>query len=71
MTILGEYFIEKYLNKANISRKTGIKTSYLSHLSRKESVKLTAEELHLISLAIEVEPTEILSELFGHLKLKY
>jgi lambda repressor-like predicted transcriptional regulator len=70
MTKLGKYFMNKSLNKANISRKTGIKTSRLSHLSRKESAKLTAEELHLIALAIGVEPTEILTELYGHLKLK-
>ncbi len=70
MTSLGKYFLEKSLNKANISRKTGIKTSRLSNLSTKESAKLTAEELHLIALAIDVEPTEILTELYGHLKLK-
>ena len=70
MTKLGKYFINKSLNKANISRKTGIKASRLSHLSRKESTKLTAEELHLIALAIDVEPTEILTKLYGHLKLK-
>lgn len=70
MTTLGEYFLKKSLNKANISRRTGIKATRLTHLSRKKSAKLTAEELHLISLAIEVEPIEILSELYGHLKLK-
>ncbi|MGJ8716580.1 MAG: helix-turn-helix domain-containing protein [Maribacter stanieri] len=70
MTTLGEYFLKKSLNKANISRRTGIKATRLTHLSRKESTKLTAEELHLISLAIEVEPIELLSELYGHLKLK-
>jgi len=69
MTTLGKYFLKKSLNRANISRKTGIKTSRLSHLSRKESAKLTAAELYLIALAIEIEPTKILDELYGHLKL--
>lgn len=70
MTTLGECMLKKSLNKANISRRTGIKATRLTHLRRKESTKLTAEELHLISLAIEVEPKEILSELYGYLKLK-
>jgi putative transcriptional regulator len=69
MTTLGDYFLKKSLNKANISRITGIKATRLTHLSRKESAKLTAEELHLIALAIGIEPTEILTELYGHLKL--
>lgn len=70
MTSLVKYFLEKSLNKVNISRKTGIKTSRQSNLGTKKSAKLTAEELHLIALAIDVKPTDILTELCGHLKLK-
>ncbi len=70
MTELGKYLLKKSIKKADVARKTGISTSRLSELSRNESTKLKAEELHLISLAIDVQPTEILFELYGHLKLK-
>ena len=70
MTGIGRYFSKKSVNKADISRKTGISTSRLSLLSRKESAKLKAEELYLIALAIDVNPTEILSEIYGHLTLE-
>ncbi len=70
MTRLAECFMNKSLNKANISRKAGVKTSRPSHLNRIESAKLTKEDLYLIALAIDVKPTKILTELYGHLKLK-
>lgn len=69
MTVLGEFLSKKSINKADVSRKTGISTSRLSELSRNESTKLKAEELFLIALAIDVEPNEILNKVFGHLKL--
>ena len=69
MTILGNYLLEKSINKADVSRKTGISKSRLSELSRKETAKLKADEVYLIALAIGVSPEEILEKVCGHLKL--
>lgn len=69
MTFLGEYLTNKSINKAEVSRKTGITKSRLSLLSNKESANLKAEELYLISLAIDANPNEILQKMYGHLKL--
>lgn len=69
MTLLGEYLLGKSVNKADISRKTGISKSRLSELSRKESAKLKAEEMYLIALAIDVPPEEIPYKVCAHLKL--
>ena len=70
MTSLGEFLSAKSIKKADVSRKTGISTARLSELSRKETTKLKADELYLIALAIDVEPTEILNKVCNHLKLK-
>lgn len=69
MTILGKYLSEKSINKADVSRKTGISKSRLSELSRKETAKLKADEIYLITLAIGVPPEEILQKVCGHLKI--
>ncbi|WP_299231644.1 helix-turn-helix transcriptional regulator [uncultured Bacteroides sp.] len=69
MTILGKFFLERSINKADVSRKTGISKSRLSELSRKETAKLKADEIYLIALAIGVSPAEILQKVCGHLKL--
>jgi transcriptional regulator with XRE-family HTH domain len=70
MTELGKFLDKKSVNKAEISRRTGISTSRLSELSLKESTRLTAEELYLIALAIDTEPAIILNEVCKDLKLK-
>ncbi len=70
MTALGEFLSNKSIKKADVSRKTGISTSRLSELSRNDSTKLKADELFLIALAIDVPPSEILTKVCGHLKLK-
>ncbi len=69
MTFLGKYLTDKSINKAEVSRKTGIAKSRLSQLSTNKSTNLKAEELYLISLAIDANPTEILERIYGHLKL--
>ena len=69
MTFLGEYLSEKSINKAEVARKTGIRKSRLSNLSLKEESNLKAEELYLISKAIDANPNEILEKIFGHIKL--
>ena len=69
MTFLGKYLTDKSINKAEVSRKTGIAKSRLSLLSTKDNTNLKAEELYLISLAIDVNPAEILEKIYGHLNL--
>ena len=70
MTELGLYLTKKSINKAEVSRRTGISKSRLSQLSVNESTKLRADELYLIALAIDIEPCEVFEEVCGHLDLK-
>jgi DNA-binding Xre family transcriptional regulator len=70
MTNLGLYLAKKSVNKAEISRKTGISKSRLSELSMNTSSKLRADELYLIALAMDVDPKEVLNHLYSGLKLK-
>ena len=70
MTELGEFLNKKSVNKAEISRKTGISPSRLSELSLKESTRLTAEELCLIAMAIDIKPSLVLDEVCKNIKLK-
>lgn len=69
MTKLGLYLAKKSVNKAEISRRTGISTSRISELTLNSSTKLRADELYLIALAIDVDPCEVFKEVCGHLKL--
>ena len=70
MTKLGEFFIKRAVNKALISRKTGLNPSRLSELSINPKAKLRADELYLIALAIEANPCELLEYVSGHVQLK-
>lgn len=70
MTKLGLYLAKKSINKAEVSRKTGISKSRMSQLSSNESTKLRADELYLIALAIDVDSCEILQEVCGDIKLQ-
>ena len=69
MTKLGLYLAKKSINKAEVSRKTGISKSRLSQLSSNETTKLRADELYAIALAIDVDPCEVLTELYGDTEL--
>lgn len=69
MTELGEFFNKKSVNKAEVSRRTGISPSRLSELSLKESTRLTAEELYLIALAVDTNPSLVLDEVCKNVKL--
>lgn len=69
MTAFGKYLTDKSINKAQVSRRTGIGKSRLSNLSTKEDANLKAEELYLISKAIDTDPNEVLEKIYGHLKL--
>jgi|TARA_R110000744_G_scaffold106810_1_gene203213 putative transcriptional regulator len=69
MTNLGLYLAKKSINKAEVARRTGLSKSRLSQLSSNESTKLRVDELYLIALAIDVEPSELLNEVCKGLKL--
>lgn len=69
LTRLGEYFDKKSVNKAGITRKTGIGKNRLTRLSIDESTKLLADEVYLIALALDVKPAELLEYLCGHLTI--
>lgn len=62
MTELGLFLSKRSVNKAEISRKTGISKSRLTQLSNSVSTKLTAEELYKIALSINVNPCDLLQE---------
>lgn len=70
LTKLGEYFEKKSINKAGITRKTGIGKNRLTRLSNDESTRLLADELYLIALALDIKPVELLDYVCGHLKLE-
>ena len=70
MTKLGTYLAAKSVNKSEISRKTGISKARINSLSMNNNSHLRAEELVLIALAIDVDPSEMQKDLYGHLKLK-
>ncbi|MFT6443123.1 MAG: putative transcriptional regulator [Crocinitomicaceae bacterium] len=69
MTKLGLYLAKKSINKAEVSRKTGISKSRLSQLSSTETTKLRADELYAIALAIDVDPCEVLKELYADVQV--
>lgn len=69
MTKLGDFLEKKSIKKADVSRKTGISQSRISELTNNESTRLTADELYLISLAIDIEPGQIIKQICGHLSL--
>lgn len=69
MTRLGEYLAKRMVNRAGVSRKTGLSASRLSELSINPKAKLRADELYLIAQAIEANPCEMLEFVCGHLSL--
>jgi putative transcriptional regulator len=69
MTELGLYLSRKSVNRSDVARKTGISKTRLSELSNNSSTKLRVDELYLIALAIDVEPSEVLNEVCKELKL--
>jgi len=70
MTEIGKFLNKKSVNKAEVSRRTGISRSRLSELSLKETTRLTVDELYLISLAIDTEPSIVLNEVCKKLRLE-
>jgi len=70
MTELGLYLAKKSISKAGVSEKTGISRSRLSELTLNEGTHLRAKELYLISLAIDVDPCEVLKELYKDVNIE-
>lgn len=70
MTELGEFLAKKSINKAEVSRRTGISQSRLSELALNPTTKLQVKELYSIALAIDVDPGEMLNEVCKNVKLQ-
>ncbi|PJB59285.1 MAG: DNA-binding protein [Bacteroidetes bacterium CG_4_9_14_3_um_filter_41_19] len=70
MTDLGSYLTKKSVNRATVSRRTGISQARLSQLSSNESTKLRADELYLIALAIDIDPGEMIRDIFKGIKIE-
>jgi len=66
MTALGLYLAKRTVNKAEVSRRTGISKSRLTQLTANDSAKLRADELYR---AINADPGEMFKELFAGLGL--
>lgn len=69
MTKLGLYLSKKSVNKAKVSRRIGISASRISELTLNLSINLKAQELYLITLAIDNSPCVVLHEICKDLKL--
>lgn len=70
MTKLGDYLAQKSVNKSEVARKTGLSSARISELCTNAKTKLRAEELYLIALAIDAQPSDLLEFVCGHLKIK-
>jgi len=70
MTSLGLFLTKKSVNRALVSRRTGISQARLSQLSSKKTTKLRADELYLIALAIDIDPCVVIKEIFKDIKLE-
>jgi DNA-binding Xre family transcriptional regulator len=70
MTELGLYLAKRSVNKSDVARKTGISKVRLSELTLNDKTHLRAQELYLISLAIQVDPCDLLKAIYGDVKLE-
>lgn len=70
MTRLGLYLTKKSVNRAMVSRRTGISQARLSQLCSNESTKLRSDELYLIALAIDIDPGEMIIEIHKDLNVR-
>tara|TARA_R110002051_G_scaffold8495_1_gene35486 strand:- start:4977 stop:5198 length:222 start_codon:yes stop_codon:yes gene_type:complete len=70
MTELGLYLSRKSVNRSDVARKTGLSKTRLSELSNNNNkTKLKVNELYLIALALDVDPSEVMKEICKNLKL--
>ncbi len=70
MTDLGLYLAKKSISKAAVSNRTGLSRSRLSELTLNPTTHLRAKELYLIALAIDVDPCEVLKEIYSDVSLQ-
>ena len=70
MTDLGLYLAKKSISKAAVSNRTGISRSRLSELTLNPTTHLRAKELYMIALAIDVDPCDMLKEIYSDVKLE-
>ncbi|PAW95175.1 DNA-binding protein [Mucilaginibacter sp. MD40] len=61
MTELGLFLSKKSVNKAEISRRSGISKARLTQLSNSNKTRLTVEELYKIAVAMNVDPCDVLT----------
>lgn len=69
LTALGLYLAKRSVNRAEVSRKTGLSTYRLSQLSINSKAQLRADELYLIALAIQEDPAKMFMTLHMDLQL--
>jgi len=69
LTKLGLYLAKKSVNKADVARKTGISAFRISQISINPKAHLRVDELYLIALAIEADPSEVFAEICKDLSL--
>ena len=68
LTALGSLFVKRSVNKASISRRTGITKQRLTRLSRDTNIRILASEVYLIAITVGIEPGKLLDLLCKHLK---
>lgn len=68
-TELGIYLTKRSVNRAEVSRKTGLSTYRLSQISINPKSKLRAEELYLIALAIGEDPGAMFKHIYRNTHL--
>lgn len=69
-TKLGKYFEDRFVNRASLSRTTGLSPARLSELSNNEETVLKASEAYLICKALKFDVDDLFNEIFDHLQLK-
>jgi putative transcriptional regulator len=69
MTELGLFLSKKSVNKAEISRRSGISKARLTQLSNSDKTRLTVEELYKIALAMNVDPCILLTTICKGIQL--
>ena len=68
LTALGNLFVKRSVNKASISRRTGITKQRLTRLSRETNIRILASEVYLIALTVGMDAGKLLDLLCKHLK---
>ena len=69
MTELGIFLAKKSINKAEVSRRSGISKARLTQLSNSVKTRLSVDELYLIALSINADPAELLHTVCKDVKL--